>query len=162
MYKSITFLILFFITVTKNFASHETIIQVVQPVVLEEGIDKIIYTYIYYANYISDLRVKLTCEENYIKTDKGVMNRNIANIFNLKINFSGLPVFGDTLKAELLLPKEESIPSKYNITFEEVINATIECMIKNTASDRGLNYLDLKVIGDLKYINFSKVYKLRN
>jgi hypothetical protein len=35
-------------------------------------------------------------------------------------------------------------------------------MIKNAASDRGLNYLDLKVIGDLKYINFSKVYKLRN
>ena len=148
MLKFITLFVLSFILLTTSYASHEMIIQVVQPVVREREImDELIYTYIRYGNYISDLRVKLTCEENFIKTESGVVNRNIANIFGLKINFIGFPVYVDTLKAELILPEEETLPlDDYFITLEQVIDGTIQCMIKNAAVDRNLNYLDLKVL----------------
>lgn len=160
MKTAINSIILIFSLLAISHASHEMIIQVVQPVVIEEGIRKINYPYIYYGNFIADLKVRLTCEQNFIKTESGVENRNLASILNFKIKIIGEP-FGDTLKTELTLPKEENvILNNPNITFEEVINATIECMIENASKNPNYKIIKIKVIGEKKYIKYSKEYKL--
>ena len=65
------------------------------------------------------------------------------------------------MKAELILPKEENaILTNPNVTFEEVINATIESMIENAGKNQNYKIIDIKVVGEKKYMKYSKKYKL--
>jgi hypothetical protein len=168
MIKIFIQIIILFLLNVSLYATQEIVLKIVQPILTENGIQESISTYVYFINYRVSAKISLTCEENYIKTESTVGNRNIANICGLKIKFSritewGYPVFGDTVKADLIIPNEKDISlNDYGVSFEDIINATIKCMIKNAAAFNFLNYLDLNVVGESKYLKFSKVYKLRD
>jgi len=163
--KAFIFLVILFSFICICYSSHETMIKVSQPILIEGYIKESVSTYLYYIDVPPmALQVKLTCAENYIKTESMVVNRNLANIYNLKIdviyNEYGLPFFGDTLKAKLILPENFSQSElKPDITHEGLISATINCALKNAISSKSINYLDLKVVGEKVYLKYAKVYE---
>jgi hypothetical protein len=157
--KSLILSFLFFINI---YATGETIIQVMQPNVTEEGIESSISTYIHCIGYPIGYSVGLTCLANNIQTENSTENRNIANIFNLKVKliYNDYSTFGDTLKAALIIPDKITSPEKYNeYTVDEIISATIECMLYNAFAYDSIYYFDLRIVGDSKYLKLSKIYK---
>ena len=82
MKVSLKSLFVFLFLLMCSYAARETIIQVMQPNVIEEGIESSISTYIKYLGYPVGSAVSLTCSANEIQTESGAENRNIANIFN--------------------------------------------------------------------------------
>ena len=147
------------------YATQETVMKIVQPILVEEGLDESISTYIFFIGHPLATQVMLTCAENYIKTDRGVENRNLANLYNLSIevipNEYGLPIFGDTLKAKLILPEDFSkIELHPSLSHDNIISATIECAIKNASIFDSIKHLEIEIVGELLYAKFARVYEL--
>jgi len=161
--KLISILFIIFMLIAQCLATRETVLKVYQPILIEEGVEKSISTYVYYIGHPLALQVELTCVQNYIFTQSGVQDRNIAHIYNLKIevehNEYGLPTFGDTLRATLILPDDFS-QAKLDpaLPHEQLITATIACALKNATSFDSVNYMDLSINGESLYQKFSKVY----
>ena len=161
--KWISLLFIILMLSTRCLATRETVLKVYQPILIEDGVEESISTYVYYIGHPLALHVKLTCAENYIYTQNGVQDRNIAHIYNLKIevehNEYGLPTFGDTLRATLILPENFSrIELKSALKHEQLITATIACALKNATSFSAVNYMQVSIIGEPVYHKFSKVY----
>ena len=160
-FKSVLFMM--FMLIAQCLATRETVLKVYQPILIEEGVEESISTYVYYIGHPLALHVQLTCAENYIYTQNGVQDRNIAHIYNLKIevehNEYGLPTFGDTLRATLILPEDFSQTElKSSLMHEQLITATIACALKNATSFDAVNYLEVSITGESIYQKFSKVY----
>ena len=158
-------IILSFLFSINSYATRETIIQVIQPNVIEEGIEASTSTYIYYIGYPFGYSVGLTCSANQIQTQAEAENRNIANIFGLKskLSYNKHGLTSDTLTVNLTIPETVNPPDKYkHHTLDEVIKSTIKCLILNTSSYDRIKYLDLNVIGDSKYSGLSEIFKLKN
>jgi hypothetical protein len=158
-------IILIFLFLINSYATRETIIQVVQPNVIEESIEESTSTYIYYIGYPFGYSVGLTCAANQIQTQSKVENRNIANIFGLesKLNYDEHALNSDTLGVDLIIPETVIPPDRYkHHTLDEVIKSTINCLILNASSYDRIKYLDLKIKGDLKFSGLSKIIKLEH
>lgn len=147
-----------------SYATRETIIQVIQPNIIEEGIEYSTSTYIYFIGFPIGYSVRLTCEANSIVTQSGTANRNIASIFGLdvELKYDTYDLISDTLETILIIPDTIQVPPKYkHISVEEVVNSTIKCLILNAASYDRLKYLDLKISGNSKYSKLSKILNIR-
>ena len=142
------------------FASQDMIYQVWQPNITENGIVESISTYSAMTNYTGYSKLTKTVAENCIGCKGRLLNRNLANVFNLKIKVLGDPSFSasDTIKAELTIPDSVNVPKGYGygeFTLEQVVEATVSCLIKNAEFH---NYLDLKIVGDKRFFKYDKVY----
>jgi hypothetical protein len=161
--RVITILIIIVVLISNCYSTRETVLKIVQPILIEEGLEESISTYVYFIGHPLASQVELTCSENYIQTECGVENRNIANIYKLKIeviyNDYGLPIFGDTLRAKLILPEDFSQNKLHpSLSHDELISATIECAMKNATIYESVNYMELEIIGKPEYSKFSRVY----
>jgi hypothetical protein len=161
--KVVAISIIIFIIISHCYSTRETVLKIIQPILIEEGLEESISTYVYFIGHPLASQVELTCAENYIQTESAVENRNIANVYKLKIeviqNDYGLPIFGDTLRAKLILPEDFSHNKlQPSLSHDELISATIECALKNATIFESINYLELEIIGEPKYFKFSKVY----
>jgi hypothetical protein len=149
---------------TNVLAAQETIFKVYQPILIENGLRESITTYVYFTGFPIGTHVELTVKENYIQTDSGVENRNIASRYNFEIeviqNEFGLPLFEDTVKINLHVPDNFSkVELEYSADHEEVVLKIIECALKNATSYDSVNYLQVEIFGDSIYSHLSKVYK---
>ena len=163
--KVISFLLILFSFIFTCYSSQETMLKVNQPILIAGYLKESMSTYVYVIGGPPlSLLVELTCAENYIQTETKVVNRNLANIYNLKIevmyNEYGWPSFGDTLKAKLILPEDFTQTKLHpDLIHDELISATIECAFKNATFSESINYMDLQIIGEAEYLKYAKVYE---
>jgi hypothetical protein len=130
--------------------------QIAQPNITENGIVESRTTYLKMANYTAGYRLLLTVEENYIKVCGKIENRNLANIFNLKVKTLGDPSYCDTIVAQLIIPDTFNVPSRYkDFRVDEVVKATVNCLVKNSIYHE---HLDLKILGNGKFSKYEKLY----
>ena len=149
---------------TNVYSTQETIFKVYQPILIENGLRESITTYVYFTGFPIGTHVELTVKENYIQTDSGVQNRNVASKYKIEIeviqNEFGLPLFEDTVKIHLNVPDNFSkLKLEYSADHEEVILKIIECALKNATSYDSVKYLQVEILGDSSYAHLSKVYK---
>ena len=165
MKRFVMILIVFLLILFCCYATSETIIQVMQPNVVEEGIESSVSTYIRFIGYPVGYSVRLTCTANKILTESGAENRNIANIFNLEvkqIQDEG-NIFSDTLIVEMTIPENINPPEKYqDYTLDEVVYSTIKCVLYNAFTYKSIKFVDLRVVGNSKFIKLSKIYKRKS
>ncbi len=137
-------------------ATQETIIEVVQPNMTENGIVESAVTYLGMGNYMAGYLLNSTTAENLIKVGGEIQNRNVANAFGLQVKILGDPSLSDTIKAQLNIPKQVNVSLPFKeATLHQVVNATIRCLIKNAKYH---NYLDLKIVGNDKFKKKEKIY----
>ena len=159
-------IILFLFSASSNgFSTRETVLKVYQPILVEEGLEESVSTYLQYIGHPLPSLLMLTCASNHIETQDGVRNRNIANLCNLELdlvnNEFGLPIFIDTVKIKLKIPPDFGSNKDYpNLNPDNLILITIECVKKNARSFNSIKYLDVEIIGEAKYQKFSKLYEL--
>jgi hypothetical protein len=148
--------ILVFITWLNCKASHEVILEVFQPNMTENGIVESSTSYLRIGNYMADAQLLLTTEKNLIEVKGKIENRNIANIFNFKVKILGDPIQSDTISLQLTIPEKIEVPHPFDeLSIEEVVVSTINCIIKNSKFHF---YVDLKIIGDKSFSKHEKVY----
>ena len=149
-------IIIILLTHLKLFATQDMIMQIAQPNFTENGIVESGTTYLKMTNYTAGYRLLLTVEENYIKVPGKIENRNLANIFNLKVKTLGNPIQSDTIVAELIIPDTFNVPSRYkDIRADDVVKATVNCLVKNSIFHE---HLDLKISGNRKFSEYEKLY----
>jgi len=149
---------------TNVYSTQETIFKVYQPILIENGLRESITTYVYFTGFPIGTHVELTVKENYIQTDSGVQNRNVASKYKIEIeviqNEFGLPLFEDTVKINLHVPENFSkVELEYSVDHEEVVLKIIECALKNVTTYDSVNCLQVEILGDSSYSHLSKVYK---
>jgi hypothetical protein len=70
----------------------------------------------------------------------------------------------DTIKINLRVLEEFDIPKDlaYDVSPEQALKTTIISLYKNETSYDFINYLDLEIVGDSKFVKYSKVYSKEN
>ena len=169
--KKLLLIVQIFLLINMNaYATQEMALIISQPLAAENGIVESKSTYVYYTSNIVLVSMSLTCAENSINTEGKYSNRNLANIYGFKTEFSlqregGYIDFGDTIVVDLVIPDRTSdslnrpYPSR---DIEEVLKATIICLFNNATSFDFVHYLDLKVFGRREFEKYSKVYSKDN
>ena len=170
MKKSFLVVPIFLLISLNAYATQEMALIVSQPIATENGIIESKSTYVYYTNYTVSLKMSLTCAENSINTEGKFSNRNLANIYGFKTEFSlrreDIYInFGDTIVVDLVIPEiySDSLNRRFRLSYiEEVLEATIICLFNNATSYDFVHYLDLKVFGRKEFEKYSKVYSKDN
>lgn len=149
--------VILFVPYIKSDATHEAILEISQPNWTENGIVESKTTYLRMGNYMAKTQIGLTTEKNLIDVGGETKNRNLANIFGLKVKIPpGDISLSDTVSVNLQIPTNINVPNPYkNVSINEVVKSTINCLIKNSISH---NYCDLKINGSEKFKKYEKVY----
>jgi hypothetical protein len=157
-----TILLVFTLYATSLSTKH-TILKVYQPILTANGIEISITTYLKYLGFPAGTHVMLTCAENMVFVEDQPVNSNCANIYDFKIelilNNHGFEMFGDTLKARLVIPdnfQERIIDQPINVN--ELVKTTVECLKLNAFSYSFINFLYLEVAGSYKFEEYSNLY----
>jgi hypothetical protein len=162
--KSFFLVFIFFIC---SYATQETVIQVVQPIYTANGITESVSTYVLYMNWPGDAKVSLTCAENRVKTESEFENRNLANIFGLSAEIFYEPNSSlanlEVLKIKITISEKEQVIERYKqLQIDEVIQATVNCLIKNISSFQKIKSVEIMFDANSKFSKYSKVYPVKN
>ena len=162
--KNIKHITLFIFTLFATcLSTQETILKVYQPILTENGIKISVTTYVKYLVFPAGTHIMLTCAENQILVEDQPKNKNCANIYDLKVelfqNNHGFEMFGDTLKAKLVIPDYFLEKARdQSIDANELVQTTIECLKMNAFSYSFVKYFYLEVVGSEKFKEYSNLY----
>jgi hypothetical protein len=77
----------------------------------------------------------LTFAKSNIEDENGIHNRNLANLYNLKLNILSQSYINNTIDVELEIPHNiGEIEKKYGHSMKNVLNETINCLIENASN----------------------------
>lgn len=149
-------------------ATEEQFFVVAQPIVTENGICIGEMTYTTYSMKTYGDVVDFTCRENYVLGDyEKPTNRNAASLAGIKAKTDGFhtqeeKLYGDTLRVEIDLSVMDV--SKVRFDAEDVVDATLECVLINATRSMGgdglapAKHLRVDVRGPAEFAKLSRTY----
>lgn len=151
------------------YATVEQFLVVAQPIVTEGRICIGEMTYTTYSAVTYGNVVDFTCRENYVLGDyEKPTNRNAASLAGIKAKTNSFHIqedalYGDTLRVEIDLSAMNT--SKQGFDAEDVVDATIECVLINATRSMGGNglapakHLRVDVRGAKEFAHLSQTYR---
>ncbi len=159
-------------------ATVERSIVVAQPIVTEETLCIGDMTYVTYSSGSWGDVVDYTCSENYvvIGDHENPANRNAASLAGITAgpdpyHFQEQALYGDTVR--VVVDLSEMDPSKVDFEAEDVVDATMECVLINaTRSMQGWDHkadktiaakhLRVEVQGSAEFAHLSRTYRFKD
>lgn len=147
-------------------AAFETLFEVYQPLLIEEGIViASVPSVIYVTGRGNAAEVFMTCSKNQVRHESEVGNLNIASLLGLR--FAGYVnpadqdgLFGDTLVVTLDASAADTLDRFMGTRADSVVVATFECVLANCKRSSPANYLRFSVIGARRFGYLDGTYKL--